>query len=252
MASQKLGPIDTASRIVEQGPLRFAVRVVTSLERKRAARSEQGAGSDPFEVPEADLVVEECRLPKHVALLNKFPVLDRHVLLVTRQMEQQSDPLGADDFQALAEIARHTSDAWLAFYNCGDESGRSQPHKHLQLVPYPFEPQASQVEQVVWEEMPFVCQSSPIESWVHWQQNLDLYRAMLDRLGPAMAKSHNVVLSPNRLVVVPRRMESFEAISVNSLGFCFSLFASNDQGVALIEQAGPLNILTAVGYAKTE
>jgi ATP adenylyltransferase len=26
----------------------------------------------------------------------------------------------------------------LAFYNCGEHSGRSQPHKHLQVVPLPF------------------------------------------------------------------------------------------------------------------
>lgn len=26
----------------------------------------------------------------------------------------------------------------VAFYNCGPESGRSQPHKHMQVVPLPF------------------------------------------------------------------------------------------------------------------
>lgn len=26
----------------------------------------------------------------------------------------------------------------VAFYNCGEHSGRSQPHKHLQVVPLPF------------------------------------------------------------------------------------------------------------------
>ncbi len=26
----------------------------------------------------------------------------------------------------------------VAFYNCGEHSGRSQPHKHLQIVPLPF------------------------------------------------------------------------------------------------------------------
>ena len=33
----------------------------------------------------------------------------------------------------------------MAFYNCGPESGASQPHKHVQLVPLPLEgaPQAS-------------------------------------------------------------------------------------------------------------
>lgn len=33
----------------------------------------------------------------------------------------------------------------VAFYNCGEHSGRSQPHKHMQVVPLPFiERQAEQ------------------------------------------------------------------------------------------------------------
>lgn len=36
----------------------------------------------------------------------------------------------------------------VAFYNCGEHSGRSQPHKHLQVVPLPFASGAPPVPRV--------------------------------------------------------------------------------------------------------
>ena len=37
---------------------------------------------------------------RHRLLLNKFPVVDDHALLVTRDVEPQTDPLNADDLAA--------------------------------------------------------------------------------------------------------------------------------------------------------
>ena len=37
-------------------------------------------------------------------MLNKFPVIDRHLLVVTRQFEDQRAPLDEADFAALATI----------------------------------------------------------------------------------------------------------------------------------------------------
>ena len=69
----------------------------------------------------------------HVVVLNKFPVIDRHLLLVTRQFEDQHTPLSHADFDALAAvIAVHGG---LGFYNGGRTAGASQAHKHLQWVP---------------------------------------------------------------------------------------------------------------------
>ena len=66
-------------------------------------------------------------------------VLLQHVLVVTRQFESQADPLNANDLGATMQVLQAMPQGGVAFYNCGEHSGRSQPHKHLQVVPLPFD-----------------------------------------------------------------------------------------------------------------
>jgi ATP adenylyltransferase len=47
-------------------------------------------------------------LPNHVLLLNKFNVVEHHLLVVTREFEQQTDPINAEDFAATWEVGRPT------------------------------------------------------------------------------------------------------------------------------------------------
>eukprot|EP00775_Hariotina_reticulata_P007505 gene7505-7715_t len=68
----------------------------------------------------------------HTLLLNKFNVVPHHVLVVTRQFESQQDPLNARDFAATQQVLAAMPSGGVAFYNCGEHSGRSQPHKHVQ------------------------------------------------------------------------------------------------------------------------
>jgi ATP adenylyltransferase len=59
--------------------------------------------------------------------------------IVTKQFEQQTDPLNESDFACVWKVLRaFPSPGGLAFYNCGDASGHSQPHKHVQVVPLPL------------------------------------------------------------------------------------------------------------------
>ncbi|KAG0253845.1 bifunctional AP-4-A phosphorylase/ADP sulfurylase [Mortierella polycephala] len=67
----------------------------------------------------------------HKILLNKYCIVPRHFLVVTK------DPLSPEDMLAVwntLKALRDSQDA-LAFYNCGTRSGASQPHKHLQVIP---------------------------------------------------------------------------------------------------------------------
>ncbi|KAG8781466.1 bifunctional AP-4-A phosphorylase/ADP sulfurylase, partial [Ceratobasidium sp. 428] len=70
--------------------------------------------------------------------LNKFSVIPGHFLLVTKDFKPQDSPLTPPDLtQAylLIRAARKLSKPVFAFYNCGKDSGASQPHKHIQLLP---------------------------------------------------------------------------------------------------------------------
>uniref|UniRef100_A0A7S3QRK2 HIT domain-containing protein n=1 Tax=Dunaliella tertiolecta TaxID=3047 RepID=A0A7S3QRK2_DUNTE len=96
---------------------------------------------DPFLPPEPQLLVGELS-DSHLLVLNKFNVVRHHVLVVTKAFQAQHDPLNAHDLGAVWTVLKGMSQGrhsgGLAFYNSGEFSGRSQPHKHLQVVPLPF------------------------------------------------------------------------------------------------------------------
>jgi sulfate adenylyltransferase (ADP) / ATP adenylyltransferase len=134
-------PIETEpERIVDTGA-RFLVRVIPSLGRKEADRrlramGGQGRPANPFLPPDPELTVAEIST-RHLAVLNKFSVLDRHLLIVTRAFEHQETLLNRGDLRALfACMAEYPS---LGFCNGGTVAEASQPHEHLQVVPLPPE-----------------------------------------------------------------------------------------------------------------
>lgn len=110
-----------------------------------ASATPDSAARNPFLPYEQALYVADLP-PHHVCLLNKFNVVDRHLLLVTRHFASQREPLDAGDFAALA-VCLAAADG-LGFYNGGPEAGASQRHKHLQWIPVPPRelPLAAQIE----------------------------------------------------------------------------------------------------------
>ncbi|KAJ0411875.1 hypothetical protein ATCC90586_005970 [Pythium insidiosum] len=109
---------------------------------------------DPFarENVERDLYIAPV-FDDHFLVLNKFAVVDEHVVLATVEFAEQEQPLTASDLRAVW-TSMHALDAF-AFFNCGYESGASQPHKHMQLISY------SSVKQFCGLDMP------PLLDWIH-------------------------------------------------------------------------------------
>ena len=79
-------------------------------------------------------------------MLNKFAVVPEHFILATKPFKPQTHLLEAADLEATLacihayEDARTGADAHnqhglFAFFNSGDHSGASQPHRHIQLLP---------------------------------------------------------------------------------------------------------------------
>ena len=146
LASGALVSIPTRETVIRDGDTDYLVRVVGQLARKSADTSTSTptptptpgssppAARNPFLPYDPELFVVELA-PRHVCLLNKFNVVDHHVLLVTKQFERQTSPLNAEDFAALANCMA-SPDAFangLGFYNGGPAAGASQPHK-LSLI----------------------------------------------------------------------------------------------------------------------
>lgn len=137
-----LQPIETKARIIEQHRIPFVVRVATNLRRKDAARAQQAEASraaakpiNPFQPYDEDLFVADISAT-HFCLLNKYNVLNYHLLIITRDYIDQEQLIAFDDFAALWACMAEIDG--LGLYNGGMSAGASQPHKHLQLLPLPL------------------------------------------------------------------------------------------------------------------
>mmetsp|Transcript_13434 Transcript_13434/g.15589 ORF Transcript_13434/g.15589 Transcript_13434/m.15589 type:complete len:131 (-) Transcript_13434:468-860(-) len=87
---------------------------------------------DPFAAPiDESVMIREDFTKKHSLILNKYPVTNNHVLIVTKEFEHQNSSLSYEDIEACL-ITMKAVDSGFIFYNCGKNSGASQPHKHMQ------------------------------------------------------------------------------------------------------------------------
>ncbi|MCM8596489.1 phosphorylase [Accumulibacter sp.] len=261
--------IETGEEIVEDRGVRFVVRTASSLRRKSVAARLPTAGEtprNPFLPPEPALTVAEVS-PGHIAVLNKFNVLDGHLLLVTSAFEDQRTLLGPADFAAwCACLAEYPG---LGFYNGGPEAGASQSHKHLQIVPLPLsmaEPGVP-IAALFGGEGP-ACPAIP---FAHGFARLRsaragdlvsvgseahaLYRRLLADLGIGAIRRdgrewqsapYNLLLTRDWMLVVPRRCESWQGISINGLGFAGSLFVRHTGELERIRRHGPMGVLQTV------
>lgn len=130
-AAGALVSIPTEIKPLSDHGTEFSVRIVGQLARK-AMPSVPPPSGNPFLPYEAALHVADLP-PHHVCLLNKFNVVDRHLIVVTRNFASQLEPLNADDFSALAVCL--AAAIGVGFYNGGPAAGASQRHKHLQWIP---------------------------------------------------------------------------------------------------------------------
>lgn len=133
-ASGDLKPIVTSESELVDGELRFVVRAVSTLAGKSASfpGGPRDPDFDPFLAPDPALALGPIG-DRHTAILNKFPVSPRHIVIATNEFREQLEPLDRTDFAALASLL--VESGGLGFYNGGTQGGASQRHKHLQWIP---------------------------------------------------------------------------------------------------------------------
>ncbi len=272
-----LQPIPTEYEFVEQDNIRFLVRILSNLSRKDEAKKLQakkkvvtGKDFNPFLPYEQDLFVADISTT-HLCLLNKYNVVDEHLLIVTREFEAQENLLNLQDFQALGGCMREFEG--LAFYNGGKTAGASQRHKHLQMIPLPM---VSDGERIPIEaaiatakfdngigmtlQFPFPHALIKLDSaWVHSPfdsavEILESYLTLLKAVGiegsdgmtGKQSGDYNLLVTREWMLVVPRSHEDFKSISVNSLGFAGALLVRNQEQMKIIKEYKPLTILRHV------
>jgi ATP adenylyltransferase len=256
-----LEPIPTRCEEVPDAGVSFLVRVVAGLARKaRAAGPAAPPPANPFLPHDPDLFVAEVS-ETHLALLNKYNVVDHHLLLVTRRFEEQEAPLGLRDFEAL--LACMAEFDALGFYNSGPEAGASQRHRHLQLVPVPLGsgPARLPIDPLLAggrlsagpgraPGLPFRHAAARADDLAALPAGaaaglaLERHRALLAAAGAGgPARPYNLLLTREWMLVVPRVRESFESVSVNALAFAGSFFVEDEERLAAVLRHGPMAFL---------
>ena len=270
-----LQSIQTDYEFVEQDGVRFLVRVLANLVRKEKATKKQqqlqrkGKDFNPFLPYEKDLFVSNLS-PTHLCLLNKFNVVNHHLLIITREFENQENWLNFNDFFALWMGLREIDG--LAFYNGGKIAGASQRHKHLQLIPMPLSPEGRAIpmeailahtncEDVGYiPALPFShgfsqLKLNPTDSSTGVARTLlSCYRMLLEQVGGTQPLGsdrnsipYNLLITRRWMLLVPRIHENAYSISINALGFAGSLFVKNKFQLDLLKQKGPMTLLQTVG-----
>ncbi len=260
--------IPTRAELIEQNGVAFRVHVIKDLAKKEAVKATQ-PNANPFLPYDPALFIAELS-PTHLALMNKFNVVEHHLLIVTRACEDQQTQLTQKDCEALL-IALTEIDG-LVFYNAGSVAGASQLHKHLQLIPLgdstprlPIEPllrfaQPAGTNCTV-PGFPFRHAYAAMDpEWTDPQKYsgasfLASYQALLRDAGlsvDAAVGSHaptapyNLLVTRKWLLLVPRSQEHFKTISINALGFAGEFLVKDDTQLATLMTHGPMTALQSV------
>ncbi len=279
LRSGALKPIKTEGRVMRDAGVDFLVRIVESLARKEADKILQaektGKGEEkpnPFLPYEKEMFVADIS-DTHLCLLNKFNVIEHHLLIVTRAFEHQERLLTARDFEAIWRCMAEFEG--LAFYNGGEIAGASQDHKHLQLIPLPMASNGSPVPMESLMKQPrevpgVIAGLSFVHAFKRFSAITDIpgemaartlhqmYRLMLQQVGlnaftereeTLQSGPYNLLFTRQWMLLVPRSQEFFESISINSLAFAGALLARNRDEMDLIRKKGGMGILEHTGIS---
>ncbi len=184
-------------------------------------------------------------------MLNKFAVVPEHFILATREFKPQTHVLEADDLAATlacirayeqepseseSEPSPHGSGSGhglFAFFNCGEHSGASQPHRHIQLLPVarmrdglrPDSPWEVLATKLSTSAAPFATFSEPISHQMPPKELHDIYIRLYKQAVDAVARhsgsaahkdapefgqtaiSYNMAMTRDTLTVCPRLAE---------------------------------------------
>ncbi|KAG5518787.1 hypothetical protein PMAC_002758 [Pneumocystis sp. 'macacae'] len=259
--------IDSTYEEIQDDDINFQLRCAPLLEKKKRARvSDQDAVINPFDPPETSLYVQDIGTDYSI-ILNKYFIVPKHFLLITKEFKQQKDGLVPNDITLTWECLDSMKDRHMAFYNCGFQSGASQPHKHIQFISlkncgismlYPDEvPANSTSVNTPWfhPKIPFIHYIFRITSCLPVDL-INMFSRLLSLIIEAAQAlemteiSYSFVMTKQWMFMAPRTMESWNYISVNSTGMVGMFLVKSEEELNLVKDTGILKILKQLGISR--
>lgn len=256
--------VETVSKINSHNGMMYWIRFAPSLISK-PERGDTPDDHDPLAEHEPHLLVLSNLDPhekEFKLVLNKFPIMPNHTLLITNKFKHQNSPLTPNDLikcnRLLSQMDR-PNDKHFIIYNSGPNSGSSQNHKHLQLLQFPTTDFIPFQDILTKDTPPFIPTKSlqPLQnkfvSFAHFviplpsnptQDHLmTCYIALLQYISPFFNNdmtqlSYNFILTQNWMCLVPRsniRAKSLP-IGFNSIGYMGLVMIKEKQTLFDIKQ----------------
>lgn len=257
----------------------YQITLLTSLMHRPEKGSKE---KNPFEKPEKELTILDTFGPddEFKIVFNKFPVVPRHFMMITREFKSQDSPLSPSElvgtYTLLNKVKNESKEKWFAFYNSGPQSGASQPHKHIQFMTLPDDYKAFG-EELAHTSAPFIPnqKSEPLQNkdlpFAHFvarlpPNELDLqhedltmyFVSLLQRCLTVLKQngaehiSYSFIMTTDYMMLVPRSNGVYKnTIGINSCGYVGLLLCKNEETQSLVNNDGPLTILQECGFPNT-
>lgn len=216
-----------------------------------------GPRPNPFLPWEPPLEVDRLETG-HVVLLNKYPVQEAHLLLITDQWHPQAGWLRDQDWEAVARVSADTGGLW--FFNSTGRAGASQPHRHLQLLPRCSGEASCPLAGLFHDQL---AGREPSRPWAHrltcrldpggGSDLNDLYIDHCRQLGlgepgvdPHPLAPYNLLFDDDWFLTVRRVREHCAGFSINALGFAGYLICTEASDRDWLVRHGPWQLLQEV------
>lgn len=228
----------------------------------------------------------------HKLILNKFCVVrPQYLLLTTDPSRKQTSPLMEQDLRAAWIVLEafeadggkgrdgHNDDertGWYVVFNGGREAGSSRMHLHLQVLPMPRVEKGER--ELAWDsvvegigkgntegdetlDLPYLAFGVRLRS-----RDSDLLEDLVAAYGRHYAKCrqalekrkdeavpHNIILTRNYVITIPRRAATVEGIaghSVGAQGMLGLIWCNKEAQIEGWRSTGPINVLRELGIPR--
>lgn len=280
--------LDTKTIKDSKTGMRYWVSLTPSLEEK--PEFGETNDDDPLAKHEPELTVLDDMdgSGNFKLVLNKYPVVENHSLLVTNEFRDQSSALTPQELATSYKLIckmddEETNKRHLVIYNSGPHSGSSQKHKHLQLCELPknFIPFQETLSNGRDHFLPSL-KEEPLQdskvSFSHFvlplpessdevdedllamsyfsllQRTLTFFQDWLNET-PDLVKSYNVLLTKKWICLVPRSNIKAKSLDVgfNSFGYAGLLLIKDQASFDKINENPSIvdDLLLECGFPNT-
>jgi sulfate adenylyltransferase (ADP) / ATP adenylyltransferase len=253
LAKGSLAPFLVNWYLINEAETEFVISVNQNLGNKPYNRGNSTSKS-PFLPPfEEGLLVESIKISSdsHRLLLNKFPVLDIHLLITSKDFRNQHGPFTVEDISVSLETLEIVGTDGLAFYNHGANSGYSQEHFHMQVVNLEKFPLKPVYINGSTESLGFRVEVIHELRKKTAQEILLEIESILKKLDLSWNhdQSFNFLWTSDFFVVIPRSKSRIQENGLSGNGLCFTgnLYTKTEEEFKILQSFGVLNLLKELG-----